>query len=118
MKHDGPTTPLDEVVTKDLFKCNVLRWAERIGVEVKEIHIRTMTGKWASASTSGRLTFDYELLRRPAKEQTEAVIHELLHLKVGNHGPLFRRLLRAHLAEWEAARRREGKVEIFTVPPP
>ena len=93
------TRPVDDIVTADLFKADVRRWAERVGVEVKEIHIRDMTRKWASASTSGRLTFDVDLLDEPVEKRTEVIVHELVHLKVGNHGPLFRSLASAHLSK-------------------
>ena len=32
------------------------------------------------------------------------IVHELLHLRVPNHGKLFKSLMRAHLGEWEAMR--------------
>ena len=44
------------------------------------------------------LTFDTELLRQRDSFRVEAVVHELLHLKVPNHGNLFKALLRAQLA--------------------
>jgi predicted metal-dependent hydrolase len=47
----------------------------------------------------GRLAFDTELLRQPIAFRREVIIHELLHLKVPNHGKLFKALLRAHRAE-------------------
>ena len=94
---DSSTRPINDIITADLFKADVRRWAERIGVEVREIHIRDMTRKWASASTSGRLTFDVDLLDQPIEKRNEVIVHELVHLKVGNHGPLFRSLVRAHL---------------------
>jgi predicted metal-dependent hydrolase len=90
--------PLEEAVPVELFKAEVQAWARRIGVEPKEIHIRPMRRKWASCSSSGRLTFDRELLRQPAAFRAEAIVHELLHLKVPNHGRLFRALMRAYLA--------------------
>ncbi|UZQ84498.1 M48 family metallopeptidase [Thermoclostridium stercorarium] len=83
----------------DVFKAEVKAWAERIGVEPKEIHIRPMKRKWASCSQTGRLTFDTELLRQPAGFRAEVIVHELLHLKVPNHGPLFKALLKAYLGE-------------------
>jgi predicted metal-dependent hydrolase len=89
---------LEEVVPMAIFKEEVRSWAERIGVEPKEVHIRPMKRKWASCSTSGRVTFDTDLLRQPTPFRSEAIVHELLHLKVPNHGKLFRSLLRAHLA--------------------
>jgi predicted metal-dependent hydrolase len=51
------------------------------------------------------LTFDLELLRQPATFRREVIIHELLHLKVPNHGQLFRSLLRAHLADGSSPQR-------------
>lgn len=90
---------LEEAVPVDIFKSEVLIWAKRIGVTPKEIHIRPMKRKWASCSSSGRLTFNTELLKQPAEFRTEVIIHELLHLKIPNHGRLFRALLQAYLKE-------------------
>lgn len=92
-------TPLEETVPADIFKSEVLTWARRIGVEPKEIHIRSMKRKWASCSSRGRLTFDTDLLRQPSKFRAEAVVHELLHLKIPHHGKLFRSLMRAYLGQ-------------------
>lgn len=83
----------------DLFKAEVRAWARRIGVEPTSITIRPMRRKWASCSSQGRLTFSLDLLRQPASFRREVIVHELLHLKIPNHGTLFRSLLRAYLAE-------------------
>lgn len=91
--------PLEEVVPQDLFRAEVEVWAQRIGVTPREIRICPMKRKWASCSSRGRLTFDVELLRQPAAFRREVIVHELLHLKVPNHGPLFRALLKAYLQE-------------------
>ncbi len=90
-------TPLEQVITKDILKAEVQAWCRRIGVEVKEVHIRPMTRKWGSLSTMGRMTLNAELLTQPARFRREVIVHELLHLKVPNHGKLFRSLLRAYL---------------------
>ncbi len=91
----------DDLVQREIFKAEVRRWAEHIGVAVKEIHLRPMRRKWASASRRGRLTFNTELLTQPAAFRREVIIHELLHLKLGNgsHGKLFRALWRAYQEE-------------------
>jgi predicted metal-dependent hydrolase len=86
-------------VPADLFKAEVRAWAKRIGVEPTEIHLRPMRRKWASCSSVGRLTFNTALLVEPASFRREVIVHELLHLKVPNHGKVFKALLRAHLAE-------------------
>jgi hypothetical protein len=90
---------LEEAVPVDIFKSEVLTWAKRIGVTPKEIHIRPMKRKWASCSSSKRLTFNTELLKQPAEFRTEVIVHELLHLKIPNHGLLFRALLQAYLKQ-------------------
>ena len=92
-------TPLENVVSKDLFKSEVDAWSKRIKVEPKEIHIRPMKRKWGSCSTNGRLSFNTELLTAPAKIRKRVIVEELLHLKVPNHGKLFKALLRAYLGK-------------------
>lgn len=90
-------TPLEEAVAKDILKAEVLAWCQRIGVELKELHIRPMVRKWGSCSTTGRMTLNSELLKQPAEFRREVIVHELLHLKMQNHGKVFRALLRAFL---------------------
>jgi predicted metal-dependent hydrolase len=86
-------------VERARFREEVLQLADRVEVTVREIRIRPMTRKWASASTSGRLTFSTDLLSESQRRRREVVVHELVHLKVGNHGKLFKSLVRAHLGE-------------------
>jgi predicted metal-dependent hydrolase len=95
---DDGWVPLEEVVTRDLFKAEVQAWAQRMGVEPKEVHIRPMTRKWGSCSTAGRLTFNEDLLGAPPEFRRRVIVEELLHLKVPNHGKLFKALLKSYLA--------------------
>ena len=95
---DGPE-PEAGGITAGVFRREVQRWSKRIGVEVQGVRIRSMKRKLASASTAGRLTFDSSLLSAPPERRAEVVVHELVHLRVGNHGPLFRNLVRAYLAD-------------------
>jgi len=67
-------------------------------VRPRELHIRPMTRKWGSCSTSGRVSLSTELLQQPATFRRRVIVEELLHLKVPNHGKLFRSLLRAYLS--------------------
>jgi len=93
--------PLEKGVPVDLFKAEVQAWARRLQVQPLEIHIRPMKRKWASCSSRGRLTFDTDLLHQPAEFRRQVIVHELLHLRVPNHGALFRALYRAYLAQAE-----------------
>lgn len=86
------------MVSLEAFKEEVALLSRRIGVEPGEVHVRAMKRKWASCSSRGRLTFNSDLLREPASFRAEVIVHELLHLKIPNHGKVFRVLLKAHLA--------------------
>ena len=103
-------TPLEAVVSKDIFKAEVAAWEQRLRVEPREVHVRPMRRKWGSCSTSGRVTFNAELLAESAVFRKRVIVEELLHLKVPNHGRLFRALLKAHLGRDVNAqpRRREA----------
>ncbi len=71
----------------------------RFGIEPAKVHIRPMTRKWGSCSTAGQFSFNDELLSAPTKVRKRVIVEELLHLKLPNHGKLFKALLRAYLAE-------------------
>ena len=89
---------LEQIIPGQVFKAEVLIWAKRVGVEPKEIRVRLMKNKWASCSSNRRLTFNSEILQQPANFRREAIVHELLHLKVPNHGKLFKTLMKVFLA--------------------
>ncbi|MDE0483088.1 MAG: M48 family metallopeptidase [Candidatus Poribacteria bacterium] len=82
------------------LKDAVTQWAERIGVKVREIHLREMRQKWASISTNGRLTLNTELLNLPEPLTEFVIVHELVHLLVPNHGKLFKGYMSAYLPDW------------------
>jgi predicted metal-dependent hydrolase len=88
---------LEEIVPKAVFRNEVSSWARKIGVEYHELHLRPMKKKWASCSSRGRLTFDDSLLWQSAQFRAEVIVHELLHLRIPNHGKLFKSMLRAYL---------------------
>lgn len=85
----------------DRFRADVLRWARRIGVTPARVQVQPMRHKWASCSAAGRLTFSRDLLLQEARFRDVVVVHELLHLRIPNHGKLFRGFLGAYLPGWE-----------------
>ncbi|HZM06550.1 MAG TPA: M48 family metallopeptidase [Candidatus Saccharimonadales bacterium] len=83
------------------FKAQVAHWAIRIRAKPRQIRIQQMRRKWASCSTSGTVSFSTEVLAQPAAFREYVIVHELLHLKVPNHGKLFKTLLRAYIPDYE-----------------
>jgi predicted metal-dependent hydrolase len=86
---------------KNLFKDRVRRWAGRLDADVTSVSIRAMKNKWASYSTTGRLTFDITLLDVREALQDYVIVHELLHAHVPNHGRLWKSLMKAHIGDYE-----------------
>jgi predicted metal-dependent hydrolase len=89
--------PLEEAVPRDVFQAEVEAWAKRIGVHPKVVQVRPMKSKWGSCSTAGRVSFDTELLRLHAEFRKRVIVEELLHLRIPNHGKLFKTMLAAYL---------------------
>jgi predicted metal-dependent hydrolase len=84
------------------FKTQVASWAARIRVQPRQVRIQAMRHKWASCSTAGTVSFSTDLLTQPADFREYVIVHELLHLKIPNHGKLFKSLLRAYLPNHES----------------
>jgi len=89
------------VIKKNQFKERVWDWADRLEARVTSITMRPMKTKWASYSTTGRLTFDAFLPELGEALQDYVIVHELLHSHVPNHGKLWKSLMRAHLGDYE-----------------
>jgi predicted metal-dependent hydrolase len=79
------------------FKERVHAWAVKVRVKPKQVRLQAMKRKWASCSLKGRVTFSLDLLEEASSFQDYVIVHELIHLKVPNHGKLFSSLLSAHL---------------------
>ncbi len=84
-------------MTSEHFKKDVWKYAEKIKVNPKEIHLRKMKNKWASCSSRGRITFDMEILTLSKKRRDEIIVHELLHLRYPTHNKMFRRMMDRYL---------------------
>jgi hypothetical protein len=86
-------------------------WAARIGVKVPQIHLRQMSRKWASISTTGRLTLNSELLEMPKLLGEFVIVHEVVHIIAPNHGKVFKSFMFAYLPDWQERERRLRDLE-------
>ena len=78
----------------------VERWSATLRVAPRVVRVQRMTRKWGSCSSAGTITLAADLVRRDAGFQDFVVAHELLHLRLPNHGRLFRALMTVHVPEW------------------
>lgn len=83
-------------------------WARRLNVQPRLVRVQTMTRKWGSCSTLGTVTLAADLVDQDAAFQDFVVAHELLHLRVPNHGRLFKALMTVHVPIWKRYDVRKG----------
>jgi hypothetical protein len=104
----SPEPELGEVEAQDRwhnaeeFKDCARAWAKKIRVKPARIQLQAMTKKWASCSPGGIVTFSTDLLSEDRSFGEAVIVHELIHLAVPNHGPVFRSLLKAYLPDGDA----------------
>ena len=69
-------------------------------VEPRIVRVQRMTRKWGSCSTSGTITLADDLAEESPGFQDFVIAHELLYLRVPNHGKLFKALMTVHIPGW------------------
>jgi len=90
-----------QVRCKDDFKDEVRKWAARLKVQPTQVRVQKMRGKWASCSPGKWISFSEDLLLESPAFQEYVIVHELLHLRIPNHGKLFKGLMSIHVPGWE-----------------
>jgi len=79
----------------------VSAWAHRLEVAMPDVYLRHMRRKWASISSTGRLTLARDVLRLPRELVDYVVCHELLHLRIEPHNKAFHAMLGAYIPDWQ-----------------
>jgi predicted metal-dependent hydrolase len=78
----------------------VIEWSERLKVQPRVIRVQRMTRKWGSCSTNGTVTLAEDLSERERGFQDFVIAHELLHLRIRNHGKMFKALMNIYVPNW------------------
>lgn len=78
----------------------VHHWAAKLRVQPRLVRVQRMTRKWGSCSTSGVITLATDLAGQRPQFVDFVIAHELLHLRVPNHGKMFKALLTLHVPQW------------------
>jgi predicted metal-dependent hydrolase len=94
-----PTPP--EQTSPDELRALVDSWAARLGVTPGKVTLRPMQRKWGSCSARSNITLNTSLTWLPRHLAEYVILHELVHLRVFNHGKGFKRLLDAHMPGWQ-----------------
>lgn len=75
-------------------------WVVKLRVMPRVVRVQRMTRKWGSCSTAGTITLAIDLDDENEAFQDFVIAHELLHMKVPNHGRLFKALMTAYVPSW------------------
>ena len=72
----------------------------RAGTRHAGLTIREQRTRWASCSSTGRMSFNWRLLLAPERVLDYVVEHEVCHLEVLDHSPRFWALMEARVPDW------------------
>lgn len=78
----------------------VASWSARLRVVPRIVRVQRMSRKWGSCSTRGIITLAEDLVEQSLGFQNFVIAHELLHLRVHNHGKVFKALMNVHVPDW------------------
>ncbi|MEA2026077.1 MAG: SprT family zinc-dependent metalloprotease [Chloroflexota bacterium] len=107
---DGRTTPdlLEPWLrarAREVIGERIAARATELDVRPGRLTIRDQSSRWASASTTGALSFSWRLLLAPPFVLDAVVVHELAHLRIRGHTRRFWALVEQHAPRTPAARR-------------
>ncbi len=77
-----------------------------------QVTVRAMRLRWGSTTQRGRVYFSADLVKEPLGCVDYIVMHELVHLRIPNHGPAFWLLLSRCMPDWERWKDRLATQEI------
>ncbi len=98
---------VDELEKK--FRNRVKAWSKKMRVFPYDVRLERMRKKWGYCTSEKNVNFNSELLFMDEAIQDFVIVHELLHLKVSNHGKLFKSLMSIHLPDWKKAEKKLSK---------
>ncbi len=75
------------------------------GLRYSGLDIRGQRTRWASCSSTGRMSFNWRLLLAPERVLDYVVWHEVCHLEVLDHSPRFWALLERYCPDYREDRR-------------
>ncbi|MDR2035646.1 MAG: M48 family metallopeptidase [Coriobacteriales bacterium] len=94
------------------------KWEAVTGLQCAGWQSKYMTSKWGTCnSAKQRIWLNVQLAKRPLECLEYVIVHELVHLRIRNHGAEFKELMSSHLPQWKVLRKKlnepmtEGRVE-------
>ncbi|MCA0456370.1 MAG: M48 family metallopeptidase [Chloroflexi bacterium] len=89
------------LTTREEITAMVNHWAAQMGLQPKRISFRDMTRKWGSCSSRDNITLSTRLTWVEPHLAEYVVVHELVHLRVFNHGKDFKDMMSQYMPDWK-----------------
>ena len=81
------------------------KWEKITGLQCSSWQSKFMTTKWGTCNTSiGKIWLNLQLAKKPIECLEYVILHELIHLKVRNHGPEFVTEMNRYMQNWREIR--------------
>jgi len=86
---------------KALIPGLLAKWEPRVGQKAADVRIRKMKTRWGSCKAgTRRILLNLELAKKSPESLEYVLVHELVHLQIGNHGRAFEARMDSLLPTW------------------
>lgn len=86
------------------------KWENITGLNASEIRTKYMRTRWGTCNYRvGRIWLSLMLVQHPVKCIEYVILHELIHLRVPNHGPDFQAEMDKYMPEWRDIKQQLNK---------
>lgn len=100
----------------DWLKRRTETLSARTARKPRRVEVRDLGFRWGSCGESGVMYFNWKVLQLPVRLVDYVIMHELVHLIEGDHGPEFWKVLGYAMPDWQ--KRKDaiaGKVKDYLV---
>lgn len=87
--------------TKEQLGTRLPRYAQRIGVEIKDVKVSDLGHRWASCGRKGALHFSWRIVMAPIQVFDYILVHEMAHLIEKGHTKNFWNIVSRVIPDYE-----------------
>ena len=91
---------------QERLETRVQLWTGKLGCQVKRVATRDQRQRWGSCAADGTIRFNWRIVMAEPALIDYVVVHELLHLRVRNHGQEFWMAMATVMPDYKARRAR------------
>jgi predicted metal-dependent hydrolase len=80
---------VDPIQARRILVARLAQLAQQHGFVYNRVFVRNQRTRWGSCSRQNNINLNINLVRLPAALRDYTILHELVHTRIKNHGPLF-----------------------------